>query len=100
MFTFPNKIAYQLSVKVPFENDLPFCSFTVSDSNCFQIPGGSKVNTMIYGAENFEKDFKQQRRRRENEDNTFLYGSSAMKRYENNNPARRLNHNLLLGDLT
>lgn len=55
---------------------------------------------MIYGAENFEKDLKQQRRRKENEDNTFLYGSSAMKRYENNNPARRLNHNLLLGDLT
>ena len=55
---------------------------------------------MIYGAENFENDLKQQRRKKESEDNAFLYGSSAMKRYENKNPSRRLNHNLLLGDLT
>jgi hypothetical protein len=54
---------------------------------------------MIYGAENFKRDLSQ-RRRKENEDNGFLYGSSAVRRYENKNPTRRLNHDLLLGDLT
>ena len=65
-----------------------------------KVPGGSKTNTMIYGAENVEKDLPQ-RRKNESEDNGFLYGSSAMRRYENKNPTRRLNHNFLLdGDLT
>ncbi|CAB3982284.1 Hypothetical predicted protein [Paramuricea clavata] len=64
-----------------------------------KIPGGSKTNTMIYGAEHFAKNLTQ-RRRKENEDNGFLYGSSAVRRFENKNPGRRLNHNLLLGDLT
>jgi hypothetical protein len=63
------------------------------------VPGGATTNTMIYGVENFKRDLSQ-RRRKENEDNGFLYGSSAVRRYENKNPTRRLNHDLLLGDLT
>ena len=63
------------------------------------MPGGATNNTMIYGAEHFAKGLPQ-RRRKETEDNGFLYGSSAVRRFENKNPGRRLNHNLLLGDLT
>ena len=64
-----------------------------------QMPGGSNANTMIYGAEHFPKETTRRPRKSE-EDHGFLYGSSAVRRFESRNPARRLNHGLLLGDLT
>ena len=55
---------------------------------------------MIYGAETFTNDLTQRRKKENKDNNGFLYGSSAIRRFEDKNPARRLNHNLLVGDLT
>ncbi|XP_046847080.1 uncharacterized protein LOC124440699 [Xenia sp. Carnegie-2017] len=65
-----------------------------------KMAGGSSTNTLLYGNDTLTKGFTLPQSQDKIDDNSFLYGSNAVKRYQNTNPAKRLNHNFPQGEMT